>query len=142
MPIATISDFVVRGILRPIQDSFIMIYGLIEPIVNVLPPSHPDFIYGWMSIGMWMTKFLAAVMGVTSQNQTLLSAFNDTIRELSVNHTNFFGTFTANSGMAYIAKYANLNLTLNKPLAVNMTVDFMRALKDLVVYVSKAFEML
>ncbi|TDA27107.1 MAG: hypothetical protein DSO00_06880 [Archaeoglobi archaeon] len=142
MPIATISDFVVRGILRPIQDSFIMIYGLIEPIVNVLPPSHPDFIYGWMSIGMWITKFLAAVMGVTSQNQTLLSAFNDTIRELSVNHTNFFGNFTANSGMAYIAKYANLNLTSNKPLAVNMTVDFMRALKDLVVYVSKAFEML
>ncbi|MEM0302788.1 MAG: hypothetical protein QXI54_06440 [Archaeoglobaceae archaeon] len=142
MPIARASEFVARGILQPIQDSFILIHGMLEPIMSTLPPTHPDFIYGLMAIQVWLVKFLAAIMGVTAQNQTLVAAFNDTLRELSVNYTNFFGNFTGNTGMAYIANQSNLNFTTNKPLAYNITVDFFRALKSLVMYIAKAYEFL
>ncbi|MCS7143568.1 MAG: hypothetical protein NZ879_00930 [Archaeoglobaceae archaeon] len=142
MPIAPASEFVARGILQPIQDSFILTHGMLEPIIGTLPPTHPDFVYGLLAIQVWVVKFLAAIMSVTASNQTLVLAFNDTLRELSVNHTNFFGNFTANTGMAYIANQSNINFTTNKPLAFNITVDFFRALKNVVIYISKAFEML
>lgn len=142
MPIASIHDFVVRSILQPIQDSFIFTYGMLEPILDTLPQTHPDFIYGLISIQVWILKFLAAIMGVTASNQTLVLAFNETLRQLSINSTTFFGNYTAESGMAYIAKYANLNFTTNKTLAQNITVDFFRFLRALGMYLAKAFEML
>ena len=144
MAIATISDFVVRGILSPISDIFVLIYGLNEPIIRHLTPDHPNFIYSHFAIAMWITKFLSAVIGLTASPQygNLTAAFNDALHTLSTNSNDFFGNITGRSGMSYIAKHSYLELLNNKPLAQDMAVKFIRAVNSTVIFIMKAFEFL
>ena len=142
MAIATISDFVVRGILSPISDIFVLIYGLNEPIIRHLTPDHPNFIYSHFAIAMWITKLLGAIIGETANNGTLTAAFNDALHTLSTNSNDFFGNITGKSGMSYIAKHSYLELLNNKPLAQDMAVKFIRAVNSTVIFIMKAFEFL
>ncbi len=142
MPIATISEFVGDGILTPLSNIFILVYGLTEPIVSQLTQDHPNWIYSHLAVLLWITKFLSAVVGLTATNGTLTAAFNDTLHTLSTNSNDFFGNFTGKSGMSYIAKYSYLELVNNKTLANDLAVKFARALNSVVTFIMKAFEFL
>lgn len=142
MPIATISEFVRVGILTPISDIFVLIYGLTEPIVSQLTQDHPNWIYSHFAVLLWVTKFLSAVVGLTASNGTLTAAFSDTLHTLSTNSNDFFGNITGKSGMSYIAKHAYLELVNNKTLANDLAVKFARAINSAVIFIMKAFEFL
>jgi hypothetical protein len=130
------------GILTPISDIFVLIYGLTEPIVSHLTQDHPNWIYSHFAVLLWVTKLLSAVVGLTVSNGTLTAAFNDTLHTLSTNSNDFFGNFTGKSGMSYIAKHAYLELVNNKTLANDLAVKFARAINSTVIFIMKAFEFL
>lgn len=142
MPIATISEFALRGITYPIRDFYMSLYGYIETLLPVLPPSHRNFIYSVIALSAWLIKLLAAIAGETARNSTLTSAFNDTLHTLSLNSNNFFGNYSAKTGMSYIAKHAYYNLINNSTLAEDLTTKGMRAINSTIRYVLKAFEFL
>ncbi|WP_456330482.1 hypothetical protein [Archaeoglobus sp.] len=142
MAIASATDFALNAILNPISDFYVLIYGLLEPINKHLIPEHTDFIYGQLSVLLWGTKFLAAIMGVTADNTTVLSNFTDFLNTLSENSYHFFGTAEGNGGMAYIAKHSYIELTQNKQLSEKMAVGFARALNNTIIYFVKALEYL
>lgn len=139
MAIAAIGEFVRYAILIPLSDMFVLIYGLLEPIIRHLTPDHPSFIYSNLAVVLWNAKLLSSIIGLTAQNGTLTAAFNDTLHTLSVNSNNFFGNITGKSGMSYIAKHAYIELTSDKALANEMAVKFVRVLNNTVIYIMEAF---
>ncbi|MEM0315778.1 MAG: hypothetical protein QXL61_06755, partial [Archaeoglobaceae archaeon] len=76
MPIAPVSDFVWNGILSQINDSFILIAGLIEPTIDLLTPDHPNFIYAILSVLSWIIKLLSSILSVTTSNDSLMQNFS------------------------------------------------------------------
>ena len=142
MPIATASEFVLRGIIPPIMDLFEVIYGLTEPIISQLTSEHPNWIYSHIALLAWTTKFLSAVIRETANNSTLINAFNDTLHTLSVKSNTFFGNLSGESGMSYIAKHAYYAILNNQTLAVELSTKFVRALNSTVTFVMKGFEFL
>jgi hypothetical protein len=142
VPIATVSDFVLKGIIQPIMDMFVAMYGLTEPIIAQLTSEHPNWIYSHIALLGWLLKFLSATIGATASNSTLVAAFNDSLHTLSVKSNTFFGNLSGKSGMSYIAKHAYLELLNNKTLAADLSAKFMRALNSTVTFVMKGFEFL
>jgi len=142
VPIATAEQFALYGILMPINDLFILIYGLLEPITRHLIPEHTNFIASWISLAAWMTKLLSNVIFKTHINETLLNAFNDTLHTLSTNSTNFFGNISGSSGMSYIAKFSYIALqnSSNAAFAEEVSVNLIRAVNSTVIYIAKALE--
>ncbi|HDL90406.1 MAG TPA: hypothetical protein ENG14_05835 [Thermodesulforhabdus norvegica] len=131
-----------RGIIQPIQDMFVIMYGLTEPIISQLTSEHPNWIYSHIAVLAWLVKFLSAVVGATASNSTLVAAFNDTLHTLSVKSNTFFGNLSGKSGMSYIAKHAYYELLNNKTLAIDLSTKFVRALNSTVTFVMKGFEFL
>lgn len=140
MPIATAADFVINAILNPISDIFVLIYGLLEPINRHFIPEHTNIVYGQLSLLLWGTRLLSAVMGVTASNTAVLSNFSDVLHTLSENSHHLFGTVEGESGMAYIAKQSYIELTQNKQLSEEIALNFARAMNNTVVYFAKVFE--
>ncbi len=134
MPIATAEQFALNGILIPINDLFILIYGLLEPITRHLIPEHTNFVNSWLAVAAWSTKFFSAVIFETASNSTLLTAFNDTLQTLSDNSTYFFGNITGESGMSYIAKYSYIALqnSSNAQFSEELAVNLVRAVNSTV----------
>ncbi|MEM0203465.1 MAG: hypothetical protein QXO16_05855 [Archaeoglobaceae archaeon] len=143
MPIAPVSDFVWNGILSPINDSFILIAGLIEPIIDLLTPDHPNFIYAILSVLSWMIKLLSSILSVTTSNDSLMQNFSNFVATYSKNYENFTGNIEGTQGMSYIAKHAYLELTnaSKRESATEIAVNFMRALKNSVEFFLRALEM-
>jgi len=142
MPIATVDEFVIRGIIPPIKDAFITLYGLLELNTAHMAPNHPNIIYSSVSALAWIAKFLGVIIRETASNSTLVTTFNDTLHTLSFKSNTFFGNYSGKSGMSYIAKHAYMVLQNNKTLAIDLSEKFMRAVNSSVIYVLKAFEML
>lgn len=142
MAIASASEFVLHAILNPISDLYVLIYGLLEPINRHLIPEHTDFVYGQLSVLLWSTKFLAAIMSVTATNATVLANFTDFLSTLSENSYHFFGTIEGESGMAYIAKHSYLKMMQDEQLSERLAVGFARAVNNTIIYFVKVLEYL
>lgn len=83
MPIAPVSEFVWNGILSPINDLFILIAGLIEPIIDLLTPNHPNFIYANLNVLSWITKLLNfCPLSITKNRGSVFSKPIDKFRNL------------------------------------------------------------
>ncbi|MEM0022595.1 MAG: hypothetical protein QW672_01130 [Archaeoglobaceae archaeon] len=143
MPIAPVSDFVWNGILSQINDSFILIAGLIEPTIDLLTPDHPNFIYAILSVLSWIIKLLSSILSVTTSNDSLMQNFSTFVSTYSTNYENFTGNVGGTQGMSYIAKHAYLELTntSKRDRTTEIAVNFMRALKNSLEFFLKALEM-
>lgn len=142
MAIATVDEFVIRGIIQPLKDAFIAMYGLTELNIAQLTPEHPNMIYSFVALFAWTAKFLSAVIGETANNATLVTTFNNTLHTLSVKSNIFFGNYSGKSGMSYIAKHAYMVLQNNKTLSIDLSEKFLRAMNSTTTFVLKAFEFL
>jgi len=142
MAIASATDFALNAILNPISDLYVLIYGILELINKHLIPEHANFIYSQLSVLLWGTKFLSAILNVTASNATVLTNFTDFLNTLSENSYHFFGTVEGNSGMAYIAKHSYIELIQNKEISERLAVGFARALNNTIIYFVKVLEYL